>query len=431
MQENIEYISVLSTGTGEKGDGIIKPRGGQTSLTAGEKHLLVNRLQFRNNLPGREFVYSFVRCHKDVLASRICQIIKRARAAISPEVINAYFDELEEKERTGVPPSNIINYDETGNGVILPPYAVYRAQHLYQCWTQGGPTDARYNQIKSGRFDCYCFEDWLQTIAIPYLKRLEGKRLLIGDHLSSHLSVFIFLPSNSTHLTQPLDVAFFQPTKMKRKEITLEWKKRACFKKCGIAPLSQNKVLQMLQSITNTYLDKSSNDHEETANAINASLLELLKALRQDEDPQKKTKRNALQKTNKSLRWQKYNHLTHLSSGDYAVVKAHVSPALAFHSDAAPYSPRFTLINYRDLNVKSHPNHSTHLSKSAQNENTLVSIACRASDFFGVYITVCHVKSKDCTVYPARMDVPASGDCNIHWLGEAMHLNAMSTTNHS
>lgn len=387
----------------KKGDGI-KPRGGQTSLTAEEESLLVNRLQvcgdwgypvdsvtlrllvkdfldrrgkcvrrFKNNLPGRDFVYSFVRRHKDMLALRMCQNIKRARAAVSPEVIDAYFDELE-KELAGVPPSNIINYDESnltddpgrrkviirrgckyperimnssksstsvmfaaaGNGVILPPYIVYRAQHLYQSWTEGGPTDARYNRTKSGWFDYYCFEDWTRTIAIPYLRKLEGKKFLIGDNLSSHLSLesirlceennisFIFLPSNSTHLTQPLDVAFFRPTKMKWREIILEWKKGpgrnestvpkdkfpgllkklfdslkgenvvAGFKKCGIAPLSRNKVLQMLPSVNNTDLNESSNERDESCKAIDASLLELLKTLRQDENPQKKKKRKKI-----------------------------------------------------------------------------------------------------------------------------------------
>ena len=53
----------------------------------------------------------------------------------------------------------------------------------------------------------------------------EEVKALIGDNLGSHLSLtvmeqcrehnirFIFLPANSTHLTQPLDVAVFAPMK--------------------------------------------------------------------------------------------------------------------------------------------------------------------------------------------------------------------------
>ena len=55
--------------------------------------------------------------------------------------------------------------------------------------------------------------------------------------MASHLSLdviqkaaesnvhFIFLPGNSTHLTQPLDVAFFRPMKMAWRAILQDWKK--------------------------------------------------------------------------------------------------------------------------------------------------------------------------------------------------------------
>ena len=53
--------------------------------------------KFKNNTPGPDFVESFLKRHKEVLSSRMCQNIKRSRAAVSPEIINAYFDELEKK----------------------------------------------------------------------------------------------------------------------------------------------------------------------------------------------------------------------------------------------------------------------------------------------------------------------------------------------
>ncbi|KAG5883379.1 hypothetical protein JTB14_018139 [Gonioctena quinquepunctata] len=110
----------------------------------------------------------------------------------------------------------------SGSGKLLPCYVVYKAQNMYDSWTTGGPPRTRYNRSKSGWFDSYCFEDWVHSIAIPYLRKLPGKKILIGDNLSPHLSIksieecfannisFIFLPSNATHLTQPLDVAFFR-----------------------------------------------------------------------------------------------------------------------------------------------------------------------------------------------------------------------------
>lgn len=163
-----------------------------------------------------------------------------------------------ETELINVPPENIVNYDETnlrddpgkkkvivrrgckypervinssksstsvmfscaGDGTVLPVYIVYKAVHMYDSWTTDGPQNARYNRSKSGWFDSLSFEDWVRTVAVPYLKNKKGKKNLIGDNLSSHLSMesirlciehdihFIFLPRNSTHLTQVLNGTF-------------------------------------------------------------------------------------------------------------------------------------------------------------------------------------------------------------------------------
>lgn len=336
----------------------MKAQGGQTALTSEEEKLFVERIvicgdwgypidsttlrllvkdfldrrgkvvkRFKDNVPGRDFVESFLRRHRESLAVRMCQNIKRVRAGVTTETIDFYFDRLE-KEIKDVPRAYIVNYDETNltddpgrkkvltrrgtkypervmnsskastsvmfaaaaDGTILPPYVVYKATHLYQSWTEGGPQHTRFNRTKSGWFDAFCFEDWVQTIAIPYFKKLEGEgpKYLIGDNLASHLSLesvkmcsenninFIFLPANSTHLTQPLDVAFFRPLKMTWRNILEEWEKSsgrneatvpkdrfptllkklcdslrsenviAGFKKCGIVPLDRNKVLSML-----------------------------------------------------------------------------------------------------------------------------------------------------------------------------------------
>lgn len=187
--------------------------------------------------------------------------------------------------------STSVMFSCAGDGSLLPTYVVYKAVHLYDSWTEGGPKFARYNRTKSGWFDSHCFEDWVRTVAIPYLKKLNGKKVLIGDNLSSHLSMesirlclkhdihFIFLPSNSTHLTQVLDVTFFAPLKRNWRAILTKWKMgagrnmssvpkdkfprllnklvksiepnasnniKAGFKKCGIIPIDKEQVLKML-----------------------------------------------------------------------------------------------------------------------------------------------------------------------------------------
>lgn len=364
--------------------GRVKRQGGQTSLSNEDEKLLVSRLQvcsdwgypldsftlrgivkdfldrqgktvkkFRDNLPGKEFVWSFMKRHKESLSKRMCQNIKRSRASVSPEIIRDYFNNLT-IELAGVPPANIINYDETNlcddpgkkliiarrgckypervmnstktavsvmfaaaaDGTILQPYVVYKALHLYNSWTEGY-SQAHYNRTKSGWFDQFCFEDWIKTIAIPYLKKQSGKRILIGDNLSSHLTTevikicyendvhMIFLPANATHLTQPLDVAFFRPMKMAWRKILEEWKVgpghreaslqkdvfprllgklmksiqemgpenvRSGFRKCGIVPLDVDAVLKRLPS------DQTS--HANQVELLDNSLVELLKTMR-------------------------------------------------------------------------------------------------------------------------------------------------------
>lgn len=132
---------------------------------------------------------------------------------MTPETINNYFDELT-NELKDVPLSNIVNYDETNlsddpgkrkviirrgtkyperiinsskastsvmfaaaaDGTILHPHVVCKAKHLYQSWAEGGPKNARYNRTNSGWFDSFCFEDWVLTVALPYLKKEQVEK---------------------------------------------------------------------------------------------------------------------------------------------------------------------------------------------------------------------------------------------------------------
>jgi hypothetical protein len=89
------------------------------------------------------------------------------------------------------------------------------------------PFYCRYDNTPSGWFDGRTFEEWFLRMMMPRLRKQEGKKALIGDNLSSHISVdvlkvckennvlFICLPLNATHLCQLLDMAFFGPMKRK------------------------------------------------------------------------------------------------------------------------------------------------------------------------------------------------------------------------
>lgn len=299
---------------------------------------------FADNSPGKEWTAGFFKRHRPELVMRLTTNLPPARAKLSPALINEYFDNLEETLKD-VPPSNIINYDETNlvdepgkklvvvkrgskhayaicrcsksatsimfsgsaDGVMLPPYIVYKSKNLFDSWRKGGPKGepccacdgcklgSRYNRAKHGWFDTEIFCDWFENVMLPHARLLPGRKVLIGDNLSSHFNVkvlrlceendisFVCLPPNSTHICQPLDVAFFAPLKKAWRQVLLEYKptrgrigsaidkgdfprclksllnkldkgeeKRiganivSGFKACGIAPLDRNHVLKKL-----------------------------------------------------------------------------------------------------------------------------------------------------------------------------------------
>ncbi|KAF2890218.1 hypothetical protein ILUMI_15955 [Ignelater luminosus] len=166
--------------------------------------------RFKNNLPGYDWVKAFIRKHKDTLIHRLYQNLSRSRARVDSEMINKYFDEVG-ITLIGVEPHLIINYDETnftddpkktkvivrrksrhpdrtmdaskssssvmftavGDGFILPPYVVYKAEHLYSTWTTGGPKGTVYNRTSNGWFTMPVFEDYFRLIVLPYFKKID------------------------------------------------------------------------------------------------------------------------------------------------------------------------------------------------------------------------------------------------------------------
>ena len=228
---------------------------------------------FKDNIPGHEWTSSFLKRHKNMLGIRQCQNIKNVRCELAMEDIIKYFEKLSETVKN-VPPSHILNYDETNlsddpgceelifrrgtkhperiinyskgatsimfagtaEGVLLEPYVVYKAKNMWNTWTEGGPPKTRYNNSKSGWFDKMCFEDWFRTVVVPWCKKNTSPKVLVGDNLSSHFSFdvlklcvenqvsFVCLVPNTTHLTQPLDVSFFAPMKRCWRKILKSWK---------------------------------------------------------------------------------------------------------------------------------------------------------------------------------------------------------------
>lgn len=121
-------------------------------------------------------------------------------------------------------------------GELVPPYVVYKSSHMWNSWCLGGPPHTKYNRTKSGWFDSITFESWFEECFLVHIRNKAGPFVLIGDNLSSHISQrvlsickernirFVCLPPNTTHISQPLDVAFFAPMKKAWREILTQWK---------------------------------------------------------------------------------------------------------------------------------------------------------------------------------------------------------------
>ena len=67
--------------------------------------------QFKDNLPGTEYMFYLLKYHKDY-AKRLTSNIRHAGAAVDEMVLREYIEHLE-KELEGIPPSNVWNFDET------------------------------------------------------------------------------------------------------------------------------------------------------------------------------------------------------------------------------------------------------------------------------------------------------------------------------
>lgn len=241
--------------------------------------------KFVSNLPGNDWAYSLLKRNKSELTQKVATNIKRPRGNVSNDILIKYFQNID-IELKNIPACNIFNYDETNlqddpgkkrmlfrrgtkypeqicnfaktstslmlcisaSGVLLPPYVIYKAEKMWLQWTENGPkgfpccnkrccaSGCRYNRTHHGWIDAQTFNEWFVSSFLPHAKGLPGRKILIGDNLSSHFCKevldlcednnisFICLPKNSTHLTQPLDVVFFRPFKEAWRATLRNWK---------------------------------------------------------------------------------------------------------------------------------------------------------------------------------------------------------------
>ncbi|XP_033117988.1 uncharacterized protein LOC117117703 [Anneissia japonica] len=153
------------------------------------------RVERFKNMPGPDFVRSFVARNK--LTQRTPGNIKRSRARVNKNEVIEYFSNLE-PVIANMTPERIFNYDEnnitddpkakkvivprgmrrvervmghskmaislmvcgSASGELLPPFVIYKAANLYECWMVNGPLRTRYDATASGWFDMDTFQRW-------------------------------------------------------------------------------------------------------------------------------------------------------------------------------------------------------------------------------------------------------------------------------
>lgn len=244
---------------------------------------------FVNDRPGRKWYESFQKRHPE-LAERVSQNLSNARAQVTETKIRQWFSEItvyfESKDYTCVTqnPKRVYNCDETAfflspkeNKVLVhkgekavynfinndekeclttlimcnaagdlpPPMVVYTFKRLPQKIVNSVPKKWGVGRTENGWMTGETFFEYITNIFYPWLidNKIELPIILYVDGHSSHLTmalsqfcaeskiILVALFPNSTHILQPLDVAFFRPLKVQWKKKVHKWRMENCGRK--------------------------------------------------------------------------------------------------------------------------------------------------------------------------------------------------------
>ena len=125
----------------------------------------------------------------------------------------------------------------SASGTRLAPYILYKGVYLYKEWTIGGPAGALYGVSDSGWMETKNCLGWFKKGFLPAVRHLlkTGPVVLFFDGHVSHLALDLLkearsecvhlytLPSNTTHVLQPLDVAVYGPVKTAWRKVLQEY----------------------------------------------------------------------------------------------------------------------------------------------------------------------------------------------------------------
>lgn len=120
---------------------------------------------------------------------------------------------------------------------------IFKGKQVWSDWLYDAPPGTKMNVSQSGWIDQHVFDDQF----LPNVMTNEEKKVLICDNLSSHISlstlrlceenkISICLVPNSTHLLQPLDVAYFASLKTFWRQTLFDWRQTKDGKRCVALP---------------------------------------------------------------------------------------------------------------------------------------------------------------------------------------------------
>ncbi|XP_045773273.1 uncharacterized protein LOC123872791 isoform X1 [Maniola jurtina] len=280
---------------------------------------------FRNNLPGKDWAKSILNRYED-LRTRVQRNYMTRGMRVDAHAINEFFVDLE-CELRGVPAANIYSFAEAhllddlkkrkvvlardsrhpnvptvkpsltavfcGNaeGTMLPPFLIFQGDDSEPGWVACAPRGSNVVATHSGWLDFASFELWFKTTFLPRVTKRKGKKILIGDCLSSQLTIgaiklcnqknikFVCPPPNWGPLVQPIVAGYFDALETHWRREVEEWRNsfkgepdyalgsslvqlltqtfntntetiskslKAGFEVCGIHPINREKVLERL-----------------------------------------------------------------------------------------------------------------------------------------------------------------------------------------
>ena len=213
----------------------------------------------------------FLRRHPKLTLKMAVPLSYGRAIATNPDVLNRYFDMLEETlETNGIldDPSRIFNCDETGlplspkclkivdkigsrnpshitgntkaqitvlacscaAGYVIPPFIIFNRKSLSQVLTRGEIPGTLYGLSDSGWMSRDLFFHWFTKHFLLYAPQVRPLLLLLDGHsthycpdtinMAAQNQVIIFtLPPHTTHVMQPLDRGCFAPLKVSWRQI--------------------------------------------------------------------------------------------------------------------------------------------------------------------------------------------------------------------